>query len=418
VPPQATTGSDSTQQRQHITEPSIRRARTDEVRTVAMNFLAAASDLRSRTGRLLRTAVRISKTRYPGFILGLPLEAGEIPVFTYHDVEADAFARDLDYLNSNGYRTLGLEEYLGARAGKYRPGRSVLLTFDDARKSFAQVALPALRSCGARAVLFAPTYWMAPPAAHRSPDQDLFMSWEQLRECVASGLVDVQSHAHRHTLVATCAQVVDFASPQALARFDIYDWPMRYANGADELGHPAPGTPVYRAAPLLSAARRYLENSELAHACREHVASCGGSELFQQRGWLRYLHALHRKLAAHMPGHFMALGEFYKLMASEFEHSRADFERELGYAPICIAYPWMLGSELSLQLARRHGLRAAFGVALDYGAERRRARLPMAVYGRLKCDWLRFLPGAQRRSVLAAVREKLSGFSRTQHLAH
>ena len=69
-------------------------------------------------GRLLRTAARVSRTRYPGFIFGLPLARGEIPVFTYHDVETQVFARDLEFLHSNGYRTLSLEEYLAARNGR------------------------------------------------------------------------------------------------------------------------------------------------------------------------------------------------------------------------------------------------------------------------------------------------------------
>jgi peptidoglycan/xylan/chitin deacetylase (PgdA/CDA1 family) len=107
-------------------------------------------------GRLLRTAARVSRTRYPGFIFGLPLARGEIPIFTYHDVETQVFARDLEFLHSNGYRTLSLEEYLAARNGGRRPARAVLLTFDDARKSFFTVALPLLRTFEAHAVLFAP----------------------------------------------------------------------------------------------------------------------------------------------------------------------------------------------------------------------------------------------------------------------
>ena len=72
----------------------------------------------------------------------------------------------------------------------------------------------------------------------------------------------------------------------------------------------------------------------------------------------------------------------------------------------------------SLQLARRSGFRSAFGVARDYGAERHRARLPIPVYGRVKCDWLQFLPGERRASLLGAVRRKLAGFGTVQHLAH
>jgi peptidoglycan/xylan/chitin deacetylase (PgdA/CDA1 family) len=363
----------------------------------------------------MRTAARISRTRYPGFVFGLPLSAREIPVFIYHDVETAAFARDLDFLQRNHYRTLGLDEYLAARDGQARPGRSVLLTFDDARKSFGEVALPLLRQYEARAVLFAPSYWMQPP--QRSED-DLFMSWKQLRACVESGLVDVQSHAHRHALVATAPQVVDFANPAALARFDIYDWPIRFIDRKDELGKPSFGTPVYRAAPLLSAPRRYLENGDVTRACREFADGHGGPQFFVQPDWRVQLQSHFDERAQRAPGRFMDAAAFEALVASEFEQCRDEFKRHLGYAPHTIAYPWHLGSTLSLQLARRSGFQAAFGVAMDYGAERQRSRLPLPAYGRLKCDWLQFLPGEQRASILGAVRRKVAGFSAVQHLAH
>lgn len=361
-------------------------------------------------GRLLRTAARVSRTRYPGFIFGLPLARDEIPVFTYHDVETQVFARDLEFLYGNGYRTLGLEEYLAARNEGRKPGRAVLLTFDDARKSFWTVAMPLLRTFEARAVLFAPSYWMK--------QDDLFMSWQELRACLESGLVDVQSHAHRHALVATTPQLLDFAHPQALARFDIYDWPMRDVVGEEELGRPAPGTPIYRSTPLLSARRRYIENSDLTEACRDLVQRNGGDAFFAQPNWRQELGEMHRQLAERMSGRYMDEQALRELVGSEFELSREQFRKHLGFAPTCIAYPWMLGSRLSLDLARRHGLRTAFGVALDYRAERRRARLPLPVFGRLKCDWLQFLPGKRRSSVLSAVSRKLSGIAKLQHLAH
>jgi len=365
-------------------------------------------------GRLLRTAARVSRTRYPGFIFGLPLARAEIPVFTYHDVETQVFARDLEFLHGNGYRTLSLDEYLAARNGGKRPARAVMLTFDDARKSFGTVALPLLRTFGARAVLFAPTYWME----QRGGQDDLFMSWPEVRACVESGLVDVQSHAHRHALVATAPQLLDFAHPAALDRFDIYDWPMRDRAGSDELGRPAPGTPIYRSMPLLSATQRYVENAELTQACRDFAQRNGADDFFKQPEWRQRLTAEHRRLSARMPGRYLDDEAFRALVASEFELSRELFRKHLGVAPTSLAYPWMLGSPLSLQLAKRHGLATAFGVALDYGAERRRARLPIPVFGRLKCDWLQFLPGRQRSNVLAAVGRKLSGIAKLQHLAH
>ncbi len=366
-------------------------------------------------GRVLRTAARISRTRYPGFIFGLPVARGEIPVFTYHDVEMQDFARDLEFLNGNGYRTLSLEEYMAARNNGRQLSRAVLLTFDDARKSFWTVALPLLRTFEARAVLFVPTYWMATPS---QPENDLFMTWPEVRGCVESGLVDVQSHAHRHALVATAPHLVDFAHPQALRRFDIYDWPMRNVDGEDELGLPAPGTPIYRSTPLLSATRRYVESSQITHACRDFVERNGGDTFFERPQWRQELGDLHRGLSQQLQGRYLDDEAFQELVASEFELTREQFRKHLGCPPSCLAYPWMLGSRLSLQTAKRYGIRSAFGVALDYDAERRRADLPIPVFGRLKCDWVQFLPGRQRSNVLTAVKRKLSGFAKIQHLAH
>src|SRR5690606_37059006 len=368
-------------------------------------------------GRVLRTVARISRTRYPRFAFGLPPARNEIPVFTYHDVEPDGLAGDLEFLRSNGYRALCLDEYLRARVAGRHIARGVLLTFDDARKSFWDVALPLLRSFDMHAVLFAPSWWMR-RSEDRCAAQDLFMSWEQLRACCESGVVDVQSHAHRHALVPIAPRIVDFANPQALARYDLYDWPMRLIGERRELGRPALGTPVYRAEPLLSASRCYLESGVPTLACRELVDRLGGEEFFRDPRWRQRLLQTHRANASKAPGAYLSASVLERLVESEFEASRAAFRAHLGYVPHVIAYPWMLGSTFSLHMARRHGFRAAFGVALDYAAERRRARLPLAAFGRLKCDWLRMLPGHARSSVLTAVRRKVSGLSAIQHLAH
>jgi peptidoglycan/xylan/chitin deacetylase (PgdA/CDA1 family) len=365
-------------------------------------------------GRTWRAVHRVSRTRYPRFIFGLPLEADEVPIFTYHDVDAATFTLDLEFLQENGYRTLSLDEYLAARSRKQKaPQRAVLLTFDDARKSFGAVALPLLKSFNARAVLFAPSYWMSAPTIQ---GDDLFMTWAELRQCLDSGLVDIESHAHRHALVATDTQIIDFADPLGLQRFDIYDWPMRQINGREELGRPALGTPIYRAAPLLSAQRRYIENERITLACRDLVARSGGVAFFQQRNWRR---DLLRVCRAHADAHgcWMTDSEFRALVSSEFELCRAAFQAHLGYAPRTIAYPWMLGSPHSLELARDAGFSAAFGVALDFGAERRGSGA-LPVFGRFKCDWLRFLPGNRRANVFSAARRKIAAFAATQHLAH
>jgi hypothetical protein len=365
--------------------------------------------------RALRGAGNVLRTRYPLFLLGLPPPRHEIPVFIYHDVEPEGFSRELEFLRANGYRTIGLDEFIAAGERK-SPGRErrVLLTFDDARRSFYEAALPALRTFGARATLFVPSYWVQPPAITGS---QLFMSWPQVRECAESGHVDVQSHAHRHALVVTSNQLVGFATPRNLARYDVYDWPMRHTATGERLGPPALGTPVYRATPLLSARQRFLESPGLTSACTQLVAEAGGPAFFQLSNWSERLLRLYRSRACVLRGEVMGSAEFKALVSSEFELSRSEFTTNLGYAPTSIAYPWMLGSRESLELARSAGFRHAFGVALDY-RQARRGGLPLQVFGRLRSDWLPLLPGRGRASFLSIAARKLATFSGSQPLAH
>ena len=365
--------------------------------------------------RALRGAGNVLRTRYPLFLLGLPTPRHEIPVFIYHDVETESFSRELEFLRANGYRTIGLDEFIAAGERKSAGReRRILLTFDDARRSFYDVALPILRSFDARATLFVPSYWVQPPAITGS---QLFMSWPQVRECAESGHVDVQSHAHRHTLVVTSNQLVGFATPRTLARYDVYDWPMRHTASGERLGPPALGTPIYRATPLLSAHQRFLESPGLTSACTQLVCESGGAAFFRLSNWSERLLQLYRSRAPILRGEVMGAAEFTSLLSSEFELSRAEFMTNLGYSPTSIAYPWMLGSRESLELARRAGFRHAFGVALDY-RQARRGGLPVRVFGRLRSDWLPLLPGRGRASFLSIAARKVATFSGSQPLAH
>jgi peptidoglycan/xylan/chitin deacetylase (PgdA/CDA1 family) len=371
-------------------------------------------------GRFSRTVGRIARTRYPAFLFGLSLGHGEIPIFTYHEAKADEFAEDLEYLRRNGYRTLSLAEFFRQTSTRDAAAKSVLLTFDDARKSFWDIGMPLLRKFDARATLFVPTYWMSHPAMRQGSASDMFMSWEQVRAAAQSGLVDVQSHAHRHALVNTSDKLIGFATPEALARYDIYDWPLRNVDGCEELGYPELGTPIYSAAPLLSAERRFVENSAVAQACQQHVADHGGADFFRRGDWqgqLRRIHDAVSESRALRRGERMRDEDCRALVASEFEQSRTHFQAQLGFAPQYLAYPWMLGSDYSLQLARDFGMRAVFGVALDY-RKANRPSLPVPVFGRLKADWLRLLPGNGRSSLRRMLTRKISGFAHDQNLAH
>lgn len=373
--------------------------------------------------RLRRSVARVARTRYPAFLFGGRLAPNEVPVFTYHDVEADALRRDLEFLDRNGYRTIGLEEFSERTARRAaRSDKAVLLTFDDARRSFHDDAFPVLREHGAKGALFVPTYWIAGAAA--APGQGgapsesrAFMSWPELARCERSGLVDVESHAHRHALVATSERLVGFACPRTLARHDLFDWPLRHERGADSSGRPAPGTPVYESQPLLSAVARVLEPQSAPDACRELVKA-GGPAFFERRDAERALRHVHAAAVARDGGaERLTAFETSRQVEAEIVSSVAAFERELGRRPRFFAYPWMLGSPRSLEVLAELGFVAAFGVAMDF----RRARTqpaPLSVHCRYKNDWLRFLPGHGRLRLQHVLPRKVASFFTSQHLAH
>jgi hypothetical protein len=168
---------------------------------------------------------------------------------------------------------------------------------------------------------------------------------------------------------------------------------MRVFGSQEELGWPAYGTPLYEAAPLLSAPQRYLENGDVTEACRAFVLEHGGEEFFQQPGWMARLGEFHQQHSR--AGYIMRTPDFLKFLAAEFEFSREQFRLHLGYAPRYFAYPWQVGSDISLRFAKNAGFNAIFGSDVDLHAERHR-RAPMPMYGRTRREWLPYLPRAER----------------------
>jgi peptidoglycan/xylan/chitin deacetylase (PgdA/CDA1 family) len=356
----------------------------------------------------------VAGTSYPRFTLGLAPSATEIPVFVYHCVTQGSLTADLLFLLDNGYRALRLSEYF-ALSRRGEGAKAVLLTFDDARRNFFEVALPVLQHHGIPATLFVPTFWADQGGAPRTCGGDRFMSWHQIRAAGATGLIDVECHGHRHALVPVSDRLVGYATPQTLRTYDVFDWPMRRQDGAAQLGFPPLGTPIYQAEPLLSADRCVVEDEAATRRCAAEVENGGGAAFFDRADWRKRLSVVHAS-APNRPLPLEAIAQ-RDLVASEFAQAHATFVRELGRAPRFFAYPWRLGSATSLALARDYGFAAVFGVALDVRRVRHLAP-PLPVFCRYKSDWLRSLPGRGRQRLIDVIRTKVADFRTTQHLAH
>ncbi len=149
-----------------------------------------------------------------------PSEAPALPpiqLLSYHDVrddvagdlDADRFAvsttrlvEHFEWFRTEGYTPIDLDLLLAARRGEARlPERPLLLVFDDGLRSVYTHVYPLLRLFDYPAVVAVVGSWLDAPEGWTmeydglgTVDRSDFVSWEQLREMQASGLVEVATH--------------------------------------------------------------------------------------------------------------------------------------------------------------------------------------------------------------------------------
>jgi len=96
-----------------------------------------------------------------------------------------------------------VDDLLAAQKGERAlPEKAVLLTFDDGYRGMYEQVFPLLRAFDYRAVLAVVGNWLETPAQEdvmygtEPVSRDYFLSWQQIREMVNSGYVEVASHSY------------------------------------------------------------------------------------------------------------------------------------------------------------------------------------------------------------------------------
>lgn len=139
----------------------------------------------------------------------LPLAPPPLHPDSYLD-RAD-FARFLDDLSARGYRTWTLAEAAArAASGEPLPRHSVVLTFDDGCRCFAEQALPELSRRGMTATLFAVSgelggtnRWDRETPATAEREERLLDAGELAR--LAAAGIEIGSHSRSHRDLTACA---------------------------------------------------------------------------------------------------------------------------------------------------------------------------------------------------------------------
>lgn len=136
---------------------------------------------------------------------------GYIPTLMYHKIKDQVenteedqsmsvstanFEAQLKALLEAGYTPINfkqLQDYLEGKAGL--PKKPILITADDGYLCNYTKAYPILKKYNAQATFFVTSLYVGITNEHEH------FSWEQAKEMEASGLIDIQSHTHGHTLM-------------------------------------------------------------------------------------------------------------------------------------------------------------------------------------------------------------------------
>ncbi len=132
----------------------------------------------------------------------------------YHDVKdewdddpmtvsTERLINQFTWLKSHGYHPVSVQDILDARAGKKNlPAKAVLLSFDDGYQNFYHKIYPVLKLFRYPAVFALVTRWMETADGemvrygNQLKSRKAFLKWEQVREMMASGLIEIASHSH------------------------------------------------------------------------------------------------------------------------------------------------------------------------------------------------------------------------------
>ncbi|RLD14668.1 MAG: hypothetical protein DRI28_02980 [Caldiserica bacterium] len=122
-----------------------------------------------------------------------------VVVLVYHNISEkggnlytitpEEFEKEIKYIKNQGYTCISGEDFRNFLKGKADiSDKSVLITFDDGLRGVYNYAYPILKKYGFKAVFFV--------IAGRIGSKSGFISWEEAKEMVESGIFEIDSHTY------------------------------------------------------------------------------------------------------------------------------------------------------------------------------------------------------------------------------
>ncbi|WP_299252856.1 polysaccharide deacetylase family protein [uncultured Cytophaga sp.] len=186
------------------------------------------------------------------FVLVCMFHNQGVPIWLFHqvnDTTSNTKSETLDaffsFLSEKKYHTHTLKEIdILFKAGKKLPGKSVVLTFDDGYYDNYGIVFPLLKKYNLKAIFFVNTLFIKEKAERplvqiqhsdalnaqlisnyfkgQDATSSQYISWEEINEMEASGLVDIQCHSHRHGMVFSNTDFKNSVSSNGVSSGDYF----------------------------------------------------------------------------------------------------------------------------------------------------------------------------------------------------
>lgn len=187
-------------------------------------------------------------------------------VLNFLTMVTDRFEDQLRYFQSNGYRSVFLDDWMACRRGEKPLDRNdICITFDDGLLDNWVYAFPIAKKYGMRITLFVCPELIDPRDITRPTLEDVWagrcrlsdltglgnLSWNELRIMQESGFADIQSHTMSHAKYTVSDQLTGFyygGFPGFYPILNTYaaDQKPFYMNDPDFGQRLAAGTPLFK----------------------------------------------------------------------------------------------------------------------------------------------------------------------------
>ncbi|MCD6115433.1 polysaccharide deacetylase family protein [bacterium] len=349
--------------------------------------------------------------------------SNSIPVFIFHTVKPKEFEEKLVFLKKNNYIIITAEDIYQVITGKkkIRPN-TVLLTFDDGRKSLWCIAFPLLKKYGFKATAFiipgiikdeltvGPNiYDINKENINYSDiencDKSLsqIISWKEAEIMHESGVIDIQCHTNYHSRIPVNPKIETFINPDLIDRYFFkFGIPLLQKVKPDiDQYKLLLGAPVYQSYPGQLGHRMYIEDINLRNFCVEYVKNNGREDFFKNRSWKNELKFVVKnyKKEHNVNYQYESNADLRRRILNDLLSAKEQIERKIpGKVIRHISFPWGIGSKIAIEVLKKAGYVSAFWRIIPHRSSNELGDDPFRMV-RLKHDYIYRLPGRGRKSL-------------------